>query len=59
MIASSRGLLSFVLRNDWAKNNIKTHRQEIGWKGVAWMELTEDKNKWRAVVDTVIKLQVL
>jgi hypothetical protein len=40
-------------------DNIKTHLQEIGGKGVAWMELAEDKNKWRAVVDMVMNLRVL
>jgi hypothetical protein len=39
-------------------DNIKTHLQEI-WKGVDWIELAGDKNKWRAVVDTVMNLQVL
>ena len=28
-------------------------------EGVTWMELDEDKNKWRAVVDTVMYLRIL
>jgi len=47
-----------MTRQRWG-DNIKTHLQELGWKVVAWMELAEDKNKWRSVVDTVMNLQVL
>ena len=28
-------------------------------EGVTWMELDEDKNEWRAVVDTVMYLRIL
>jgi hypothetical protein len=30
------------------------HLKEKGCKGVDWISLAEDKEKWRAVVDTVM-----
>jgi hypothetical protein len=31
---------------------------EIGWKAVDWMHLAEDRYQWRALVNTVMKLQI-
>jgi hypothetical protein len=31
---------------------------EIGWEVVDWMHLAQDRNQWRAVVNTVMKLRV-
>jgi len=30
---------------------------EVGWKSVEWRYQAEDRHKWRAVVDTVMKLR--
>jgi hypothetical protein len=32
--------------------------REIGWDGVDWLELTQDREKWRALVNTVTNLCV-
>jgi hypothetical protein len=31
---------------------------EIGWDGVDWIGLTQDNDKWRALVDAVVKLRI-
>jgi hypothetical protein len=31
---------------------------EIGWEGVDWMVLAQDRDQWRALVNTVVKLRV-
>jgi hypothetical protein len=31
---------------------------EIRWDGVDWIELAQDKNQWRALVNTVMSLRV-
>jgi hypothetical protein len=30
--------------------------KEINWEYVDWMHLAQDRKKWQAVVDTVMKL---
>jgi hypothetical protein len=44
-------------RRRW-EYNIKMDLREIGWRGVDWMHVTQDRDKWRAVVNTVMNLRV-
>jgi hypothetical protein len=37
---------------------IKIDLREIGWGDVDWIELAQDRNQWRAVVNTVMNLRV-
>jgi hypothetical protein len=30
--------------------------REIGWDGVDWMDMAQDRDQWRALVNTVLKL---
>jgi hypothetical protein len=30
----------------------------IGWSGMDWIDLAQDMDQWRALVNTVINLQV-
>jgi hypothetical protein len=39
-------------------NNIKMDLLEIGWDGVDWICLAQDRDKWRALVNAVMNLQV-
>jgi hypothetical protein len=32
--------------------------KHMEWKGVDWMELSQDKVQWRALVNAVMKLRV-
>jgi hypothetical protein len=32
--------------------------REIGWDGVGWIDLAQDRDKWRALVDTVMNFRV-
>ena len=34
--------------------NIKMAFQDIGWEGVDWIDLAQDRDKWRAVVNRVM-----
>jgi hypothetical protein len=44
-------------RRRW-KDNIKLDLKEIRWGGMDWIDLTEDRSQWRALVNTVINLRV-
>jgi hypothetical protein len=39
-------------------DNIKIDLREIGWDGMDWIDLAQDREQWRAVVNTVMKLRV-
>jgi hypothetical protein len=39
-------------------DNIKMDLREIGWDGMDWIELGQDRDQWRALVNTVMKLRV-
>jgi len=44
-------------RRRW-EDNIKMDLQEVGADCEDWMELAEDRDRWRALVSTVINLRV-
>jgi hypothetical protein len=44
-------------RRRW-KDNIIMDFREIGWEGAERIRLTEDRDQWRAVVNTVINFRV-
>jgi hypothetical protein len=44
-------------RRRWV-DNIKMDLREIGLNGVDWIDMAEDKDQWRALVNTVLNLQV-
>jgi hypothetical protein len=39
-------------------DNIKIDLREIGWNGMDWIDLAEDRDQWRALVNTVMNLRV-
>jgi hypothetical protein len=43
-------------RRRW-EDHIKMDLQEVGW-GMDWIELAEDRDRWRALVNAVMNLQV-
>jgi hypothetical protein len=45
-------------RRRW-EDGIKMDLGEIGWGGVEWIQLAQDRDRWRAVVNAVMNLRVL
>jgi hypothetical protein len=39
-------------------DNIKMDVRDIGWDGRDWIELAQDRDQWRALVNTVMKFRV-
>jgi hypothetical protein len=39
-------------------NNIKIYLGEVGWGDVDWIGLAQDRNRWRALLNSVLNLRV-
>ena len=45
-------------RRRW-EDNVKKNIQEVGCGGMDWIEMAQDRDRWRALVNAVMKLRVL
>jgi hypothetical protein len=45
------------LERRW-EDNIKMYLREIGWGGMDWIDLAQDRDQWRAVVNKVMNIRV-
>jgi hypothetical protein len=44
-------------RRRW-EANIKMDLQDVGWGGMEWIDMAQDRDRWRAVVSAVMNLRV-
>jgi hypothetical protein len=44
-------------RRRW-ENSMTMDLKEIGWEGVDWMHLAQERDQWRALINTVMNLRV-
>ena len=44
-------------RRRW-EDNVKMDLPEVGCRGMDWIELAQDRDRWRALVTAVMNLQV-
>jgi hypothetical protein len=44
-------------RQRW-EDNIKMDLREMGWGGMDWIDVAQDRDRWRALVNTVMNLWV-
>jgi hypothetical protein len=44
-------------RRRWV-DNIKMDLREIEWDGVDWVDMAQDRDQWRALVNMVLNLRV-
>jgi hypothetical protein len=44
-------------RRRW-EDNIRMDLRERGWGGMDWIDLAQDRDQWRAVVNTVMNLRL-
>jgi hypothetical protein len=39
-------------------DNIRMDLGEVGWSDVDWISLAQDRNRWRALVNSLLNLRV-
>jgi hypothetical protein len=44
-------------RRRW-EDNIEMELKKLKWKGVDWIHVAQDRDRWQAVVITIMNLQV-
>jgi hypothetical protein len=44
-------------RRRW-EDNIKMDFQEVGWGSMHWIDMAQDRDRWRALVNAVMNLRV-
>jgi hypothetical protein len=44
-------------RHRWV-DNIKMDLTEIGWDGIDWIDLAQNRDQWRALVNAVMNIRV-
>jgi hypothetical protein len=44
-------------RRRWV-DNIRIDLKEVGWGDVDWIDLAKDRNRWRALVNSVLNFRV-
>jgi hypothetical protein len=44
-------------RRRWV-DNIKMDLRDIGWDGMDWIDLAQDRDQWRALVNTIMNLRI-
>jgi hypothetical protein len=44
-------------RRRWV-DNIKIYFRKVGWDGVDWIDMAQNRDQWRALVNTVLNLSV-
>jgi hypothetical protein len=44
-------------RHRWV-DNIRIDLEEVGWGDVDWIGLAQNRNRWRALVNSVLNLRV-
>jgi hypothetical protein len=45
-------------RRRWWVDNIRVDLGEVGWGDVDWIGLAQDRNRWRALVNSVLNFRV-
>jgi hypothetical protein len=58
LVGKPEGKIPFRRSRRRSVANIKIDLREIGWDGVDWMDMAQDRDQWRALVNKVLNLLV-
>jgi len=59
LIGKSEGKQSLGRLRRRGKDNIRMDIKETGWEDVNWTRLAQDKDQWRAFLNTIMNLRAL
>jgi hypothetical protein len=59
LMGTSEGMRPLGRPRHRCKDWIRMDLREIGWGSVEWIQLAQDRDRWRALVNTVMNLRVL
>jgi hypothetical protein len=59
LVGKPEGKRSFGRPRRRREDGIRVVLTEIGWKGVEWIHMAQDRDRWRAVVNAVMNIRVL
>jgi hypothetical protein len=45
-------------RRRWV-HNIKMDLRELGWDGVDWIDMAQERDQWRALMNMILSLRVI
>jgi hypothetical protein len=48
----------YSMFNHYQVDNIRMDLGEVGWGDMDWIGLAKDRNRWRALVNSVLNLRV-
>ena len=58
LVGKSEGKRPFGKPGRKWKDNIKMDLQEVGCEGMDWIDLSQDRDRWRAFVSVVMNLRI-
>jgi len=58
LVGRPEGMRSLSIHRHRFEDNIRMDLKEVGWKGVDWIHLAQDKDQWQALVTTVMNLRL-
>jgi hypothetical protein len=58
LVGNSEGKRPLGRQRRGGVDNIKMDFREIGWDGMDWIDLAQDRDQWRALLNAVMNLRV-
>jgi len=59
LMGNPEGKISLGRPGSRLGDNIKINFQQVGWRDMDWIDVAQDRERWRAVVNAVMNLPFL